>query len=258
VSEVVDVTAGIDDATVARAATMLREGGLVVLPTDTVYGVAADAFQLDGTAALFRARGQPRTSPLTVFVRSPKQLIGLTPEVPEVVDRLVAAFWPGPLTLVLPSAAGMRWDLGRTAGTVSVRMPLDEVALALVREVGPLAVSAATSVGGPAPTDVEVARAQLGEDVGCFLDAGPRTEVLPSTIVDLTGVDPIVLRPGALPDGLVLQVARGELDPLEAATAAWEAPDADVGPAATVEAVSDPGPGGEPTEPDETSDRPEG
>jgi L-threonylcarbamoyladenylate synthase len=225
VSQVIDVTHDADADTLLPATTLLREGGLVVLPTDTVYGVAADAFQLDGTAALFRARGQDRNAPLTVFVRSPKQLIGLTPEVPEVADQLIAAFWPGPLTLVLPSTSGMRWDLGRGAGTIAIRMPLDEVALAVVREVGPLAVSAATVVGGPAPVDVEIARSQLGDTVGCYLDAGPRGELLPSTIVDLSGADPVVLRPGAIAEDLVLQVARGELDPLEAAIAATADPD---------------------------------
>jgi tRNA threonylcarbamoyl adenosine modification protein (Sua5/YciO/YrdC/YwlC family) len=188
-------------------------GQLVVLPTDTVYGVAADAFNLDGTARLLRARGASRSAPLAVFVRSPKQLAGLTTEVTEVAERLVAAYWPGPLTLVIPAEPNLRWDLGDAQRVVAVRMPLDDVALEVVRAVGPLAVSSASRVGVPTPVTAAEAVAGLGDEVTVGLDDGPRELGVRSTIVDLTRREPVVLRPGMIPADEVLAVARGEVDP---------------------------------------------
>jgi L-threonylcarbamoyladenylate synthase len=217
VAEIVDVTGDGREAGVSRAVEALREGLLVALPTDTVYGVAADAFHPGGTARLFAAKDRPRSVPLPVFVRSPKQLIGLTPEVPAVADLLMAAFWPGPLTLVVPVERNLRWDLGETEGTVSVRMPLDDVALAVVRTVGPTAVTAANAAGRPPPRSAEEVEDQLGDAVTLILDDGPRIGGAASTVVDLTRSVPYVLRMGAIDSELVLAVARGELDPLEAA-----------------------------------------
>lgn len=210
-----------DDLTpiVEQVALTLRDGGLVVLPTDTSYGLAADAFAAAGTSALFRVRRQPRTTPLPVFVRSPKQLIGLARTVPATAERLMAAFWPGALTLVLVAEPAMRWDLGETDGTLAVRMPLDDVTLAVVRAVGPLAVTGAHRVGQPARASVEEIAADLGDEVTTYLDVGPREPETVSTIVDLTRREPHLLREGTLPGELVLAVARGELEPLAAADA---------------------------------------
>lgn len=218
-SEIVEVTPDTRDDTVARAADLLRDGQLVVLPTDTLYGLSADAFSLDGTARVFAAKDRRRQVPLPVLVRSPKQLVGLTPQVPAAAERLMAAFWPGALTLVIAAEPSLRWDLGRTEGTVAVRMPLDEVALEVIRAVGPLAVTSANRAGDePAPTAV-AAREQLGDAVSLYLDDGPRDGGVPSTIVDLTRRVPHVLRAGAIPDQLVVGVAAGDLDPLDAAAA---------------------------------------
>jgi L-threonylcarbamoyladenylate synthase len=215
VTEVIDVTGeGRPDA-VERAAGSLRSGRLVVLPTDTVYGVAADAFSLEGTGRLFRLKDPARRYPLSVLVRSPKQLAGLTTRVPEIADRLVAAYWPGPLTLVIPAEPNLRWDLGPTLGTVAVRMPLDEVALEVIRAVGPLAVSSANRAGEPAATSASAAAAALGDAVDCYLDDGARTADAGSTVLDLTRHEPVVLRSGSLPDDEVLAVARGEVDPFQ-------------------------------------------
>lgn len=211
--ELLDVTGDGRDDALLRATDALRRGHLVVLPTDTFYGVAADAFNPQGTGRLFAAREQPRRVPLSVLVRSPKQLAGLTTIVPEAAERLVAAYWPGPLTIVLPAEPNLRWDLGRTEGTVAVRMPLDDVALAVVRAVGPLAVTAASRSGQAPPTTADAAIDQLGDEVEHYLDDGPRPGVAGSTIVDLTRERPQVLRDGTLDRDEVLAVARGELDP---------------------------------------------
>lgn len=216
-ADILDVSTDKREANIGHAVDALRDGQAVVLPTDTVYGIGADAFNLDGTARIFAAKDRERRVPLPVLVRSPKQLLGLTPAVPEVAEALMAAFWPGALTLVVPAEPGIRWDIGKTEGTVAVRMPLDDVALEVIRAVGPMAVTSANRHGELPATTAQQAHEQLGDAVACYLDDGPRTESSPSTIVDLTRAEPHVLRAGAIGEDLVLRVARGELDPLEAA-----------------------------------------
>jgi L-threonylcarbamoyladenylate synthase len=187
-----------------------------VLPTDTVYGIAADAFRPAGCGRIFTIKQRERRFPLPVLVRSPKQLLGLCTAVPEVAERLMAAYWPGPLTLVVPADPNLRWDLGESRGTVAVRMPLDDVALEVIRAVGPLAVTSANRSGQPAATTAAEAYEQLGDEVPLYLDDGDRGSLAPSTIVDLTRTAPIVLRAGELEEDEILAVASGELDPLDA------------------------------------------
>lgn len=209
-------------AALERAADVLRGGKIVVVPTDTVYGVAADAFNTTGTRRIFGAKRRSRRFPLPVLVRSPKQLLGLCPEVPETVERLMAAYWPGPLTIVVKADPGLQWDLGDNRGTLSVRMPLDDLTLDLIREVGPLAVTSANLSGQPAATTAADAHQQLGDLVEVYLDDGDRGDTQVSTIVDVTRDEPEVLRDGPLHGPDVVAVARGELDPLEAAARAQQ------------------------------------
>jgi len=217
VSEMLDATGDGREEAIARAAELLRGGKLVVVPTDTVYGLAADAFDVDATTALFAAKGRDRTVPLPVLIRTPKQLPGLARNVPPAADQLVAAFWPGPVTLVLEAQTRPRWDLGETEGTIAIRMPFDDVLLEVIRAVGPLAVtSAGGSVEHP-PRTVSEAEEALGGVVDAYLDAGPREPGVLSTIVDLTRSRPHVLRDGVVPTVLALDVAEGLIDPLEAA-----------------------------------------
>lgn len=215
-SRVLDVT---DDQARAEAAgeaaATLRRGELVVLPTDTVYGLAADAFSARGTERVFAVKERDRSLPLPVLVHTPKQLTGLCTRVPEAAEALMAAYWPGPLTIVVPSDPNLAWDLGEAEGTVAVRMPLDTVALEVIGAVGPLAVTSANRSGQPAATTAAEARDQLGDDVALYLDDGQRRDTAPSTIVDLTREEPHILRTGVLPDAEVVAVAAGELDPLE-------------------------------------------
>lgn len=212
------VDAGADqEAAVAAAADALRDGRLAVLPTDTVYGVAADAFQPVATRRVFGAKRRSRQFPLPVLVRSPKQLLGLCSRLPEAAERLMAAYWPGPLTLVVASEPTLTWDLGAARGTVAVRMPLDDVTLAVIREVGPLAVTSANLSGHAPATTAAMAQRSLGEQVAVYVDAGARRDTRPSTIVDLTRAEVTVLRAGPVAEADVLAVADGSLDPLEAA-----------------------------------------
>jgi tRNA threonylcarbamoyl adenosine modification protein (Sua5/YciO/YrdC/YwlC family) len=183
---------------VAKAAEAVRAGQVVVLPTDTVYGVGADAFSAEAVASVLAAKGRGREMPPPVLVPSVRTVDGLATDVPAYARDLIAEFWPGPLTLVLTAQPSLMWDLGDTNGTVALRMPQDDVALALLTEVGPLAVTSANLTGQPPATTVTDAAAQLGAAVAVYLDGGPTTSMEVSTIVDCTGPTPTVLRAGAI------------------------------------------------------------
>ena len=183
---------------VARAAEAVRNGEVVVLPTDTVYGVGADAFSPEAVASVLAAKGRGREMPPPVLVPSVRTVDGLASDVPQWARELIEAFWPGPLTLVLSAQSSLMWDLGETNGTVALRMPRDDVALALLTEVGPMAVTSANLTGQPPATTVTDAAAQLGAAAAVYLDGGPTTSDEVSTIVDCTGADPVVLREGAI------------------------------------------------------------
>lgn len=183
---------------VARAAEAVRGGEVVVLPTDTVYGVGADAFSPDAVASVLAAKGRGREMPPPVLVPDVRTVDGLASEVPQWARTLIEQFWPGPLTLVLRAQSSLMWDLGETNGTVALRMPRDDVALALLGEVGPMAVTSANLTGQPPATTVTDAAAQLGAAAAVYLDGGPTTSDEVSTIVDCTGAEPVVLREGAV------------------------------------------------------------
>ena len=185
-------------AGLAAAVSAVRRSELVVLPTDTVYGLGADAFAPAAVAVLRVAKARGRDLPLSVLVGSWRALDGLALFVPSTVRDLVEAFWPGALTLVVAHAPSLAWDLGDARGTVAVRMPLHPVALELLGETGPMAVSGANRAGQAPATTVGEARAQLGAVVAVYLDGGPSGEPIQSTIVDTTTPVPRVLRPGAV------------------------------------------------------------
>lgn len=181
-----------------RAAKAVRDGLVVVLPTDTVYGVGADAFDVVAVAMVLAAKHRGREMPPPVLVPDARTVEGLALDVPMYARILMRQFWPGPLTLVLRAQPSLRWDLGETNGTVALRMPDDEVALALLAEVGPMAVTSANVTGQPPATTGREALDQLGGAVAVYLEDGPRMGGLPSTILDCTGEEPVVLRAGAL------------------------------------------------------------
>jgi tRNA threonylcarbamoyl adenosine modification protein (Sua5/YciO/YrdC/YwlC family) len=176
----------------------VRRGELIVLPTDTVYGLGADAFTAPAIDALLAAKGRGRDLPVPVLVSSAAMAAALAGEFSDAGQRLVDAFWPGSLTVVVRHTPGLAWDLGDTRGTVALRMPDHPVALALITETGPLAVSSANRTGEPPATTAGDARDQLAEDVAVYLDSGTCAGGVPSTIVDLTGEQPRVLREGAV------------------------------------------------------------
>ena len=183
---------------IQEAVTALGNGELAVVPTDTVYGVAADAFKPDAVAALLAAKGRGRQMPPPVLVGSRRAAFALVEDVTTSASDLIDEFWPGGLTLVFRSSRTLAWDLGDTRGTVAVRMPLHPVTLDLLKESGPLAVSSANISGSPPATTAADAESQLGEAISVYLDGGPCSGEIPSTIVDVTGPVPKLLRSGAV------------------------------------------------------------
>ncbi|MCW2890239.1 MAG: L-threonylcarbamoyladenylate synthase [Streptosporangiaceae bacterium] len=212
---------------VAEAISTLRRGELVVLPTDTVYGLAADAFNPAAVSSLLDAKGRDRDVPAPVLVGSVRAAQALLEDLGTYGQDLIDEFWPGALTLVCRANPNLTWDLGETKGTVAVRMPLHALALELLKETGPLAVSGANLSGVAATRTVDEAEKMLGEAVSVYLDGGPSGVLEPSSIVDLTGPVPRLLRAGAISEekirtvcGVLLSVEDDEDDEEDAGEAA--------------------------------------
>src|SRR6516162_7016363 len=186
-------TTGIDAAVAAA-----RAGELIVLPTDTVYGIGADAFIPASVTTMLAAKGRGRNMPPPVLVGTARAAAALVDDLGPFGQDLIDEFWPGALTLVFRASPTLLWDLGDTKGTVALRMPLHPVALDVLKQTGPLAVSSANRTGQPAATTADEAQQQLGEAVSVYLDGGPCADSVPSTILDLTGTIPKVLRAGAI------------------------------------------------------------
>ena len=176
----------------------VQNGLLVVLPVESSYSLACDAFSVPGVAELLAVKGDPARRPPVVAVPTVRTLDGLATDVPPATRALAEAFWPGMLTIVCTVQPTLRWDLGNSRGTVSLRMPVHPLALELLARTGPLAFTTAAPTGTPAPRDCEAARELLGDDVGVYLDAGPAPWSTTSTVVDGRGGVPRVVRLGAV------------------------------------------------------------
>jgi L-threonylcarbamoyladenylate synthase len=201
-------------AGMASAISALKGGRLVVLPTDTVYGIGADAFDGTAVAALLAAKGRGRDMPVPVLVGSWHTIDGLVYAVPDAARELIQAFWPGALSLVVRQAPSLQWDLGDAYGTVMLRMPLHPIAIELLRQVGPMAVSSANISGRPAAVTAADAREQLADLVEVYLEGGPSAQQAASTIVDLTGAQPRVLRQGPVAAAAIADVLGVEAETL--------------------------------------------
>ncbi len=186
------------EAGLAAAVAAVRRGLLVVLPTDTVYGVGVDAFEPEAVQRLLDAKGRGREMPPPVLISAATTLEALASDLPGWAQGLVEHYWPGPLTIVCRQQPSLRWDLGEARGTVAIRMPEGEAVLDLLSRTGPLAVSSANLTGEPAATDADDAERMLGEAVEVVLDGGPTPGSAASTIVDCTGTRPRILREGAV------------------------------------------------------------
>ena len=184
---VVDCTAGGDlRRVISVAKEVLDAGRCLVLPTDTVYGIAADAFDPAAVQRLLTAKRRGRTMPPPVLIGDEAVLPALAEDIPDTAHELVARHWPGPLTVICRAQPSLRMDLGETHGTIAVRVPDLDLTRDVLRRCGPLAVSSANISGRPPAITVEEAVDQLGTDVALYLDGGPTPGPVPSTIVDFT------------------------------------------------------------------------
>lgn len=190
----------------AAAVDAVRGGELIVLPTDTVYGIGADAFTPEAVEALLEAKGRGRDTPPPVLIGDHAVLLALAADLPDYVEDLTEELWPGALTLILTAQPSLTWDLGETRGTVALRMPEDEVALELLRRTGPLAVSSANRHGKPAAKSVLDAATQLGDSVAIYLDGGPARIGASSTILDTTVTPAEIVREGAISKEQIIAV----------------------------------------------------
>jgi tRNA threonylcarbamoyl adenosine modification protein (Sua5/YciO/YrdC/YwlC family) len=181
-----------------KAKQALAKGDLVVVPTDTVYGLAADAFNADAVQALLDAKGRGRQSPPPVLIPNVDSLYALADSVSPTALRLAEKYWPGPLTLILRAQASLQWDLGETKGTVALRVPNHKITLALLAESGPLAVSSANLTSKPAANTANQAFDYLGDKVAVYLDGGDAELGEASTILDLTGEKIRIVREGVV------------------------------------------------------------
>ena len=210
----VPLSAPVPARALERAVAHVRAGGLLILPTDTVYGIGALASDAAGVSRLLAAKGRDRRMPPPVLVADPAQAFDVVARLPDAARALIGAFWPGALTLVLDARADLDWDLGESGGTVALRMPDHPLALELLRRTGPMAVTSANRTGLAPATDAAAAlaafpgRVVLADDAAgphgadiLLLDGGPTPGPVPSTIVSLAGGSPgpIVVREGVVP-----------------------------------------------------------
>lgn len=194
----VDAREGISPSDAQAVKKIVEAGGLLVLPTDTVYGIGADPYSTNAVNAVLAAKGRGRQMPPPVLIADPEDAARVSSQLNEVAHRLIGAFWPGALTLIVKAAEGIRFDLGDIKDTVAIRMPNHEATLGVLRAVGPLAVTSANLTGQPAATSVEEAIEYFGEGVDCYIDSGPTPAPVPSTIIDVTADVPVLLRAGMI------------------------------------------------------------
>ena len=202
-----DPQAGID-----RALDAIAAGQCIVLPTDTVYGIGADALSASAVQRLLDAKQRGRDMPPPVLIAEPVMLRSLAATVTPEALMLAELFWPGALTLVVSSQPNLRMDLGDRADTIAVRIPDHEFTRDLLRATGPLAVSSANTHGNPAATTAAEALDQLGDSVAVYLDAGAGCSPVPSSIVDLSGENPRILREGRVTRADLARVLPGLAD----------------------------------------------
>lgn len=206
-SKVFDCRDAASRASGLKAATRnVKSGKLVVMPTDTLYGIGCDAFDNAAVARLLAAKGRGPDMPVPVLVGSWNTARGLVHTFSQDLRNLIEACWPGGLSIVVPQAPSLPWNLGDTRGTVLLRMPLHPIALELLQEVGPMAVSSANLTGQQPPVTMQAAQEQLGDSVAVYLDGGEAMVGAPSSIVDLSGDHPRLLREGAIPGARLAEI----------------------------------------------------
>jgi len=196
---------------IKRAGDAIRRGELVAFPTETVYGLGADAFNKRAVARVYEAKGRPADNPLPIQITSKDEALKLAAEVPDVARRLMERFFPGPLTLVLRASPDVPDEVTAGTGKIGIRMPDHPVALALIRSAGtPIVAPSANVTGQPPPTSAEEVLAYLGGRIELILDAGPTPLKIASTVVDVTEVPPKILRHGSISEEALAAYLKAE------------------------------------------------
>jgi L-threonylcarbamoyladenylate synthase len=202
----------VSDAELARAAEILHRGGLVAFPTETVYGLGANALDDSAVRRIYAVKGRPATSPLIVHIANRGMIPAVAAEWPEVAQRLSARFWPGPLTLVVKKSRTVPASVTAGLDTVGIRMPAHPLAMALIdRALLPLAAPSANRFTEISPTTAEHVRASLGDAIDLILDGGPARVGIESTVLSVAGPNPILLRPGMISQAQI----EGVIGPIE-------------------------------------------
>lgn len=204
-----------DPQLIQKAALILRSGGLVAFPTETVYGLGASALDAEAVTGIFRAKGRPQDNPLIIHVAEKETVYRLAARVPETAHRLMDAFWPGPLTIILPGGPEVLPEVSAGLSSVALRMPAHPVALELIKEAGvPVAAPSANLSGRPSPTTAGHVLEDLGEYIDAVLDGGPADMGIESTVLDLTAAVPVILRPGGVtPEEIARLIGELRVDP---------------------------------------------
>ena len=196
--------AHLDKTVLERAGEIIRQGGLVAFPTETVYGLGGDGLNPDSSRAIYAAKGRPSDNPLILHIASREELIPLVAEIPAAADKLMDAFWPGPMTLVFKKSAFVPMETTGGLNTVAIRMPSHPVAAGLIRAAGvPIAAPSANTSGRPSPTLAEHVWEDMQGRIPMILDGGEVGIGLESTIIDLTDGEPTILRPGYITQGMI-------------------------------------------------------
>lgn len=199
----------VDPDSIKEAGKLLKSGQLVVFPTETVYGLGANALDAAAVQRIFDAKGRPADNPIIVHVASVEAAKKLVKEWPPLADRFARAYWPGPLTLVLPRAPNVPDAVTAGLDSVAIRVPAHPVAQQVLRAAGvPIAAPSANTSGRPSPTMAQHAESDLGDKVQLYLDGGPATVGLESTVVSLLGADPVILRLGAIPQEALFKMVK--------------------------------------------------
>ena len=196
--------------TLEQALRVLRSGGMVAFPTDTVYGLGALAFDGAAVKRIYTAKGRPVEKAIPILLGDEADLAKVTMGVPDLASRLAAHYWPGPLTLVIPKHPDLPEAVSATE-TIGVRMPDHPVARMLLQAAGPMAVTSANISGQPSPSTAEEVQDQLGGRIALIIDGGRTPGGVPSTVVDCTGAEPSILREGPISKEEILAVLRESL-----------------------------------------------
>ena len=200
-----------DKPGIVQAADRIRSGGVVVYPTETVYGLGADPFNTSAFARIYELKGREAEKGLILLIRCRQDLDALVADVPRSAENLINAFWPGPLTLVFPAAPGLPKHLPGPASTIALRMSDAAVASALLHHAGgPITSTSANPSGQPPARSARQAADVLGQCVDFILDGGESSDPRPSTLVDVTGGSPRILRPGRIPETEIHRVLNSE------------------------------------------------